>query len=215
MKVACYLGMASLAVLAAGCMTAYPMMKAPVAGGRALHPADEPILVEQPGIVMTIMVPPREVFTPFAALANRGTGEVPALVGMTQGIQSRVTAAECAVISESDGQEYELLLISPDETAGAAGRAVYCVVLWNQAGIDWHAEIRFDVSWQSAQKPYAKVVYRNTKEDSCLFVENASKEGSWKVAQQMKFGKGAPAKEYAAKARNLNSFPRHKSSQQR
>jgi len=220
---------------------------APVAEHRAFSGRFQPLgqltVVEKPGLVMTIRIPPRgiqdQAFLAVDSIAgvlysaqlqassgNKMDGAKTSLAeaqvqtmahsaNKIVGTKARITATECAVINETDGQEYELLVISPDQTAEAVGRAVYCVVLWNKVGIDWYAEILFDVSWQSANKPYAKIVYRNTKDDSCLFVENGSNEGSWKVAQEMKFGKGVPPKEHATMARSLSNFPRHKSSHQR
>jgi hypothetical protein len=180
--------------------------------------ASRPFLVEKPGVVTTIPLPPRDVqnraamdFTPiFATVGVSQTAVSAAKSSEIDRTKTNPAAAVCATISECDGQEYDLLVISQDQTAEAVGRAAYCVILWNKAGIDWHAEIWFDVSWESAKKPFATVVYRNTKEDSCLFVENGSSEGSWKVVQEMKFGRGAPTKEHVSKARPLASFPRHK-----
>ncbi|MBI2924487.1 MAG: hypothetical protein HYY24_02150 [Verrucomicrobia bacterium] len=190
-----------------------PVHRASVEGA---HWASDPVSAEKPGIVTKIMLPPRQArmsIGMFMAGSQVERGDVPPLSIVKGAPPGPPTAVECAAITECDEREYEILVIAPDQAAGSAGHAVYCVVLWNKAGIDWHAQISFEVSWQGAQKPYGRVVYRNTKDDSCLFVENGSKEGSWKVAQQMKFGKGAPPKEYAAKARDLSSFPRYKSSQ--
>lgn len=199
-----------LVILASGCATA--PMQLP-RGGKDIYSASESIRVEEAGIVARIMLPPREVharsYIPFAG----GTA-------LTAGMKidtatTRFTATECALIRQIDEQEYDLLLISTNQTSEAPGRAFYRVVLWNTVGIDWHAEILFEVSWESVQMPYAKVVYRNTRDDSHVFVENGSKEGSWKIAQVMKFGKGAPAKEFAALARDLSRFPRHRPLEER
>jgi len=173
------------------------------------------ILVEKPGVVAKIPVPPdpntRTAVSSVPIFAAVGLAQqVVSDRKRTGGPRAKLAAAECAEISECDGQDYELLTIAPDERFASPGRAAYRVILWNRAGIDWHAEIWLDVSWEAANRPFATVVYRNTKDDSCLLVENGTKGGAWRVAQEMKFGKGAPAKEHAEKARPLRTFPHHK-----
>lgn len=192
-------------LLSAGCMVP----------GAGPHGA---ILVEKPGVVARIPVPPDPTktalsFGPIFAVVGAAQPALSAGKRTGGGPRAKLAAAECAEISECDGQDYELLTIAPDERFASPGRAAYQVILWNRAGIDWHAEIWLDVSWEAAKRPFATVVYRNTKEDSCLLVENGTKGGAWRVAQEMKFGKGAPAKEHAEKARPLQTFPHHKPSQ--